>query len=592
MLKLLKYLRKQEYVCLIISVIFIVTQVWLDLKMPDYMSEITQLTESPGSELSEIITAGLKMLACALGSLFSSVIVAIAASKLASGFTAVLREKQFEKVENFSMEEINKFSAASLITRATNDVNQLQMFIVMGLQSIIKAPIMAVWAVIKISGKNTEWTLTTGAFVLVLLIIVSICMSLAIPVFRKIQIYNDRVNRITRENITGLAVVHAYNAEDYQINKFEKANETLTNAHLFTGRVMSFLIPAIQAIMNGLTLVIYWTGAYQINNAFGQKRLTLFSDMVVFSSYAVQVVIAFMMLVMIFMIWPRAQVSAKRINEVLDTEPSIKDGTEVDGLAKQKGEISFKNVSFAYPGASDDVLKNINFDIHKGETLAIIGSTGCGKSTLINLIPRFYDTSEGEVLVDGRNVKEYSQYALRNKIGYVSQKAFLFSGDIKNNIAFGDNGSESFSDQNVADSIYIAGASEFVDKLPDGMNAYVSQDGSNFSGGQKQRLSIARAVCRHPEILIFDDSFSALDYKTDRKLRSVLHRECEGVTKIIVAQRIGTIKDADKIICLDYGRIAGMGTHEELLKSCEVYRQIALSQLSKEELENAGTKKL
>ena len=582
MLKIFKNLKKEDWGYFGIGIIFIVLQVWLDLKMPDYMSEITLLVKTPGSEMADILTAGGKMLLCALGSLVSAMVVSIIAARIASNFGATMRGKLFSKVQSFSMAEIGRFSTASLITRSTNDVTQVQMLIVFGLQAIIKAPIMAVWAIAKIAGKNSTWTLTTGAAVAVLLVVVIICVSLVMPRFKKIQEYTDDVNRDTRENLSGLKVVRAYNAEKYQEEKFDVSNQILSSTHLFTGRVMAFLMPSIQLVMSGLTLAIYWLGAAMIDAAELTEKITLFSDMVVFSQYAMQVVMAFMLLVMIFIILPRASVSAKRILEVLDTEPTIIDGKETEGT--ETGTIEFKNVSFRYPDAEEDVLKNISFTAKKGETVAFIGATGCGKSTVINMIPRFYDATEGEVLVNGRNVKEYEQKALRNKIGYVSQKAILFSGTVQSNVAYGNNGKADKLDSDVVDAVYTAQASEFVEKMPDGYNGYIAQNGSNLSGGQKQRLSIARAVCRHPEIMIFDDSFSALDYKTDRKLREALHKECKDATKIIVAQRIGTIRDADRIIVLEDGEIAGMGTHDELMKNCQVYQQIAYSQLSKEEL--------
>lgn len=584
MLKLLKNLSKKDWLCVLLSLGFIVLQVWLDLTMPDYMSEMTVLVQTSGSAMKDILAAGGKMLLCALGSLVSSVVVAVFASGIASNFASVLRMKLFNKVQSFSMEEIGRFSTASLITRSTNDIMQVQMFITMGLQMLIKAPIMAVWAVLKIAGKNTEWTITTGVAVVVLLVIVGMCVMLALPKFKKLQMLTDDMNRVTRENITGLRVVRAYNAEKYQEKKFDEANSNLTNTYLFTSRTMSFMMPSIQLVMNGLMLAIYWVGAILIDKADMMDKIGLFSDMVVFSQYAVMVVMSFMMLVMIFVILPRASVSAKRINEVLDTEATINDGTLCETPAGIKGQIEFKNVNFKYPDAEDYVLKNISFSAKAGETIAFIGATGCGKSTAVNLIPRFYDVTEGEVLVDGVNVKEYKQYVLHNKIGYVSQKAVLFGGTIKSNVAYGDNGKDKFLESDIVDAVYTAQASEFVEKLDEGYDSYVAPGGSNLSGGQKQRLSISRAICRHPEILIFDDSFSALDYKTDRMLRNALKKECADATKIIVAQRIGTIRDADKIIVLDNGVMAGMGTHDELMANCEVYRQIAYSQLSKEEL--------
>jgi ATP-binding cassette subfamily B multidrug efflux pump len=584
MLKLFKNLKKEENLLAILSIVFIVLQVWLDLTMPEYMADITRLVQTDGSTMSAILSAGGKMLLCALGSLAASVFTAICAAKIATGFGATVRHKLFHKVQSFSMEEIGHFSTASLITRSTNDITQIQMVIVIGLQMLVKAPIMAVWAICKIADKQWQWTLSTGVAVLALFAVVGVCMLLVMPKFKKIQALTDDLNRVTRENLTGLSVVRAYNAEDYQEKKFEKANKVLTDTNLFTQRSMAFMMPSIQLIMSGLSLAIYWIGAVLINQTGISGKINLFSDMMVFSQYAIQVVMSFMMLVAIFMILPRATVSAKRINEVLDTETSIKDGTLSDGKAGAHGEVEFKNVSFSYPDAEECVLKNITFTAKKGETVALIGATGCGKSTVINLIPRFYDTTEGDVLVDGVDVREYDQKSLRNKIGYVSQKATLFTGTIRSNVAYGDNGQAKASVEDVRDAVDIAQASEFVNGLEEKEDAYVAQGGSNFSGGQKQRLSIARAIARKPEILIFDDSFSALDYKTDRILRKTLDEECKGTTRIIVAQRIGTIRDADKIIVLEDGQIAGMGRHEELMQNCEVYQQIALSQLSREEL--------
>lgn len=584
MIKLLKNLPKRNWLMMLFAIGFVVLQVWLDLTIPDYMADITALVQTDGSKMADIMAAGGKMLLCAFGSLAATVVVAIISSRIASDFSAVLRAKLFNKVQGFSMEEIGRFSTASLITRSTNDVTQVQMFVTMGFQVLIKAPILAIWAVCKISAKSWQWTFSTGVAVAVLLIIVGLCVSIALPKFKKLQELTDDINRVTRENITGINVVRAYNAEKYQENKFETANNNLTKTQLFTSRTMSFMMPGIQLIMSGLPLAIYWIGAYLINKADMMSKITLFSDMVTFSSYAMQIVMAFMMMVMVFIILPRASVAAKRINEVLDTEATIVDGDKDIKDSGIRGEIEFKNVNFKYPDAEDYVLSDISFSVKKGETLAIIGATGCGKSTVINLIPRFYDVTEGEVLVDGVNVKDYKQKELRNKIGYVSQKATLFGGTVKSNIAYGDNGKDGFMESDIVDSVYVAQASEFVEKMGEGYDSYIAQGGGNLSGGQKQRLSIARAVCRHPEIFIFDDSFSALDYRTDRALRSALKKECADATKIIVAQRIGTIRDADKIIVLENGTIAGMGKHDELMKNCEVYRQIAYSQLSKEEL--------
>lgn len=584
MVKLLKKLTWKDFILAAVALVFIIVQVWLSLTMPDYMSEITKLVQTKGSKMNDILIAGGKMLACALGSLLAAVCTSICASKISSNFSANLRGQVFHKVQSFSMEEIGNFSTASLITRSTNDITQVQMLIVMGLEVLLKAPIMAVWALCKISTKNWQWTASTGVAVVVLLSFVGVCVAVALPKFKKLQSLTDNLNRVTRENLTGLNVVRAYNAEGYQQKKFNDANDELTKTQLFANRTMGTMMPGIQMVMNGLMLAIYWIGAYLISNAQMFDKLTIFSDMIVFTQYAMQVVMSFMMLVMIFVLLPRASVSAKRINEVLDMPLSIKDGTKENGIDGKKGEVEFRNVSFCYPDAEKDVIEDISFTAHKGETIAFIGSTGCGKSTVINMIPRFYDATKGEVLVDGVNVKEYTQKALRNKIGYVSQKAVLFTGSIKSNVAYGDNGKKGFTDDDVKHAIETAQAKEFVDKTEGGIDAFVAQGGSNFSGGQKQRLSIARAICRHPEILIFDDSFSALDYKTDRVLRDTLRKTCADATRFIVAQRIGTIRDADKIIVLDDGKIAGMGKHNELMETCEVYRQIAYSQLSKEEL--------
>ena len=584
MLKIFKNFKGKEWLLLSISVVFIVLQVWLDLRLPDYMSDITRLVQTQGSEMSEILTTGGWMLLCALGSLIASVIVAALAAKIASNFSATLRSKLYDKVQDFSMEEINNFSTASLITRSTNDVTQVQTFIVIGLQLLIKAPILAVWAVLKITGKNWELSLTTGIAVLILLIIVGICIAIALPRFAKLQKLTDNLNRIARENLSGISVTRAYNAERYQEDKFEEANSELTSVNLVANRVMATLLPSISFIMSGLTLAIYWVGAVLIQNADITSRMGLFSDVVVFSSYAMQVVMAFMMLVIVFILIPRASVAAKRINEVLDTEIKIKNGTTSQEIVSAVGEIEFKNVSFKYPDADDYVIKDISFKVNRGETVAFIGATGSGKSTLINLIPRFYDATEGEVLVNGMNVKEYDQKHLRNKLGYVPQKVTLFEGSIESNIAFGDNGRSKISKDDVVYGIYGAQATEFVERLDGQYEAHVSQGGNNFSGGQKQRLSIARAISRNPEVLIFDDSFSALDYKTDSKLRKFLKHESVGTTTIVVAQRISSIKEADKIIVLDNGLIVGMGKHDDLMKECNVYQEIAYSQLSKEEL--------
>lgn len=582
MLRVFKNLRKKDWLYMLIAIFFIAIQVWLDLKMPDYMTEITQLVQTPGNEMNSILFAGGKMLACALGSLVSAVFVSILTARIATDFGADLRTKLYYKVLSFSKAEINKFSTPSLITRTTNDIMQVQMLIVMGMQAIIKAPLMGCWAILKIAGKNSTWMFSTVAAVVLLMCVVVFCVALMMPKFRLVQTLTDDLNRVTRENLTGLKVVRAYNAEKYQEKKFEKTNTELTNAHLFTGKVSAFMMPTVQLTMNLLSLAIYWLGAAFINSAHMTEKLSLFSDMIVFSQYAIQVVMSFMMLVMLFIILPRAAVSSRRILEVLDTAQTVKDGKISDSKSSKRGEIEFKNVSFRYPDAEARVLENISFKANQGETVAFIGSTGSGKSTLIDLIPRFYDAECGEVLVNGINVKDYTLKALRNKIGYVSQKAVMFSGTVRSNVIYGDSGHD--QTQHFVEAVYTSQAADFVEKMPDGYDSVISQGGNNLSGGQKQRLSIARAICRRPEIFIFDDSFSALDYKTDRNLRKSLETDCKGITKIIVAQRIGTIKDADKIIVLDEGKIAGCGTHSELMQNCEVYRQIAYSQLSKEEL--------
>ena len=586
MIKMFRQLKKREWLLFLCSVLFIIAQVWLDLRLPDYMSKITQLVQTQGSEMEEILAAGGKMLLCAFFSLATSFIVAAISAKVAANLSGRLRFALFNRVQSFSMEEINHFSTASLVTRSTNDVTQVQMFVVMGLQILIKAPILAGWALVKITNKGWQWTLATAVAVAVLIVIVSICVWLGMPKFKGIQRLTDNVNKIARENINGLRVIRAYNAEGYQEEKFERANTNLTYNNLFVGRVMAFLFQSINLIMSGLTLAIYWIGAFLIDGAIGMERMTVFSDMIVFSSYAMQIVMAFMMLIMIMFILPRATVSASRINEVLEMKPTIEDGSFIPKDERLMGEIEFKDVCFRYADGEDYVLDHINFKVRQGETVALIGATGCGKSTLVNLIPRFYDVTEGEILIGGVNIKDYDQQALRNELGYVSQRAILFEGTIQSNVAFGDNGKASSQEETVEEAIEIAQASEFVNKMEAGDKAHVAQGGTNLSGGQKQRLSIARAVARRPKVLIFDDSFSALDYKTDRTLRQRLKKETAGTTLFIVAQRIGTIKDADKIIVLDEGRIVGMGSHDSLMTSCEVYREIAYSQLSKEELES------
>ncbi len=577
-------LKKTDWLLAAVCLAFIALQVWLDLKTPDYMAEITTLVQTAGSTMGEILSAGGMMLVCSLGSLAASVVTAICAARIAATLGATLRGRLFSKVQSFSMEEIGRFSTASLITRSTNDVTQIQMLIVLGLQMLLRAPIMAVFAIYKIAGKQWEWTLATAVAVVVLLVVVGVCLLLATPKFRRMQKLTDDLNRVTRENLTGLRVVRAYNAEDYQETKFAQANAALTGNQLFAQRTLAFLLPSIQLVMSGLSLAIYWIGGVLIDQAGMQAKLTLFSDMMVFSQYAIQVVMAFMMLVMIFMILPRASVAAHRIGEVLHTHPTILDGTQASGDPACPGQVEFRNVSFRYPDAEEYVLKDISFTAKRGETVAIIGSTGCGKSTVINLIPRFYDATEGQVLVDGVDVREYDQRSLRNKIGYVSQKATLFTGTIASNVAYGDNGEAPPSPADVQAAVATAQAEDFVSHMEGGYEGYVAQGGANLSGGQKQRLSIARAIARKPEILLFDDAFSALDYKTDRVLRSALDQTCQNTTRIIVAQRIGTIRDADQIIVLDDGQIAGIGKHQDLMQTCGVYQQIALSQLSKEEL--------
>ncbi len=584
MIRIFKYLKPKEWMMALFSLIFVVVQVWLDLKLPDYMSEITMLVQTPGSAMGDIWLAGGKMLLCTLGSLAAAVIVGFFAARIAAAFSKRLRSLLFNKVESFSMEEINRFSTDSLITRSTNDITQIQMLITMGLMLIIKAPIMVVWAITKIAGKGFEWTLATGAAVAVLVVMIGFIMIFVIPKFKKMQALTDNMNRVTRENLTGLRVVRAYNAEDYQEKKFEEANGELTSTQLYTGRAMAIMMPIMMMIMSGLSLAIYWIGAYLINAAQMADKLTLFSNMVVFSSYAMQVVMSFLMLVMIFIMLPRASVSAKRINEVLDTKPTILDGTLTEGIPGLKGEVTFRHVGFKYPDAAEYVLEDVNFTVKQGETIAFIGSTGSGKSTLINLVPRFFDATEGEILIDGVNIREYKQEALHNKIGYVPQKAVLFKGSISSNVAYGDNGGNDFSADEIKRAIAIAQGTDFVEQMEGGYEADIAQSGTNVSGGQKQRLAIARAVCRKPEIYIFDDSFSALDYKTDRALRNMLKKETAGVTSITVAQRIGTIMDADQIIVLDEGKVVGKGKHKDLLQNCDVYRQIAMSQLSEEEL--------
>ena len=590
MLKVLKTLKWREWLYALLAVGFIVLQVWLDLTMPDYMSEITSLAVlGDAANMGEIWKNGGLMLACALGSALSSVVVGFFAARIAAAVAFRLRGKVFDRVESFSMEEINKFSTASLVTRTTNDITQVQMVIAMGLQIVIKAPILAVWAIVKILGRNWQWSVATAGAVIVMVLMMLFILAAVFPKFKKVQKMTDNLNSVTRENLTGVRVVRAYNAEEYQERKFAGANEDLTKTQLFTSRAMAILSPVMTMIMSGLTLAIYWIGAYLIGaEETVLQRSELFGQMAAFSGYAMQVVMAFMMMAMIFIILPRALVSVRRINEVLETESSIKDGTlTASPEGAPVGTVEFKNVSFRYPDASEYVLHNVSFKAEKGQTVAFIGSTGSGKSTAINLVPRFYDASEGEVLVDGVNVKDYTLAALHDKIGYVPQRAVMFSGTVESNVAYGEKSGKEFTLEDVKEAVRVAQGSEFIEQKEDTYRAHVAQGGTNFSGGQKQRLAIARAVCREPEIYIFDDSFSALDYKTDRLLRTALKEETGEATSLIVAQRIGTIRDADLIIVLDEGNVVGKGTHDELMQTCEVYREIAYSQLSKEELENS-----
>ncbi len=587
MLKIFKNFSKKDIFLILTCVFFIVIQVWLDLKMPDYMSQITRLIQTEGSQMSEILKQGFYMLLCAFLSLVSAIIVGYFASLVSANFSLNLRGKIFRKVEKFGMEEIKKFSTSSLITRTTNDVTQIEMLISLGLQMLIKAPIMAIWAVSKILNKSIQWSALTGGCVIILLMTVFILMLIVLPRFTIVQKLIDKINGVTRENLTGIRVVRAFNAEKYQENKFEEINTKLTNNQLFNQKCFAILNPVMNLVMHSLTLGIYFIGAYLIEKANIEGKITLFSDMVVFSSYGMQVIMSFLMLAMIFMMWPRAQVSAKRINEVLDEEEKIKDGEINSSDSKEIGTVEFRNVSFKYPDADEYLLKNISFKANKGETVAFIGSTGSGKSTLINLVPRFYDVTDGEVLVDGVNVKNYTQELLHNKIGYVPQKAIMFTGTVASNVGYGDNGKEKATIEEIKKAIEIAQGTEFVEKMPDKYDSHIARGGTNVSGGQKQRIAIARAIARKPEIYIFDDSFSALDYKTDYTLRKSLKKFTSDATSLIVAQRIGTVINADKIVVLDKGECVGIGTHKELLKNCEIYKEIALSQLSKEELENA-----
>ena len=625
MLRILKYLSKAEIGQMLIALVTIVGQVFFDLKLPDYMSDITTLVETPGSAMSDIWIAGGKMLLISLGSVACAIVTGYISARVGSSFTQRLRSLEFRKVESYGPAEMSKFSTASIITRSTNDITQIQMFITIGLQLIVKSPIMAVWAICKIAGEGFEWTLATGIAVVILLVAVVIMMAMVMPKFKAMQKLTDNITLVARENLTGLRVVRAYNAEDYPEAKFTKANKDLTDTQLFTNRVMAFMMPLMNTVLNGLMLAVYWIGAYLIDAAGLTDKLNVFSNMVVFSNYSVQVIMSFLLMSMVFVLWPRADVSAQRVLEVLDTDPIVKTGTktaaDVARLGGGKtGTVEFRNVSFTYPGSREATLEGIDFTAEKGQTVAFIGSTGSGKSSLINLVPRFYDVSAGQVLVDGVDVREYDLKALRDKIGYVPQQSVLFKGTVASNVSYGDdvNGASS-ADVEMADTYTPAGrkreaefiaagkraegaarpaeqmnrvkaaagvaqATEFVERMDGTYTAPIAQGGSNVSGGQKQRLSIARAVYRHPEILIFDDSFSALDFKTDREVRDALAKEAKGSTKLIVAQRIGTIMNADRIIVLDDGKVVGQGTHQELLDACDVYRQIPESQLSQSEL--------
>ena len=587
MFKLIKNFKKKDWLIIIVSIALIVMQVWFELKMPDYMSKVTVLVQTEGSKMSEILKNGGFMLLCAFGSLVGAVIVGYLIALLASGFSRNLRTKLFRKVEDMSMSEIKEFSTNSLITRTTNDITQVEMFIGFGLQLLIKAPVTAVWAITKILNKSWEWSMVTAVAVVVLLVVIGILTIIVMPKFKIVQKLTDKLNEVTRENLTGIRVVRAFNAEEYQQEKFQDVNNSLTNLQLFNQKTMSIMAPVMYLVMYMLTLVIYFIGAYLIKDALMADKIGLFGDMVVFSSYAMQIIMSFLMLAMIFMILPRAQVSASRINEVLDTSVSVIDGkvTNKDEI----GTVEFRSVSFKYPDAEEYVLKNISFKANKGDTVAFIGSTGSGKSTLVNLIVRFYDVTDGEILIDGVNIKDYKLEYLYKLIGYVPQRAVLFNGTVNSNISYGE-AMEEISDKKIVEAAKVAQADEFISKMDYGYESHIAQGGTNVSGGQKQRIAISRAIAKNPEIYIFDDSFSALDYKTDAVLRSELKKYTKDATSLIVAQRIGTIMNADKIIVLDNGESVGVGTHKELLKSCEVYKQIALSQLSKEELDNAKTK--
>ena len=587
MSKLIKNFKKKDWLIIIVSIALIVMQVWFELKMPDYMSKVTVLVQTEGSKMSEILKNGGYMLMCAFASLVGAVIVGYLIALFASGFSRNLRSKLFRKVEDMSMSEVKEFSPNSLITRTTNDITQVEMFIGFGLQLLIKAPITAVWAITKILNKSWEWSMVTAVAVVILLLVIGILTIIVMPKFKIVQKLTDKLNEVTRENLMGIRVVRAFNAEEYQQEKFQNVNNSLTNLQLFNQKAMSIMAPVMYLVMYMLTLVIYFIGAYLIKDALMADKIALFGDMVVFSSYAMQIIMSFLMLAMIFMILPRAQVSASRINEVLDTRLSVIDGNVTN--KDEVGTVEFRNVSFKYPDAEEYVLRNISFKANKGDTVAFIGSTGSGKSTLVNLIVRFYDVTDGEILIDGVNIKDYKLEYLYKLIGYVPQRAVLFNETVNSNIRYGE-AMEEISDKKIVEAARVAQADEFISKMDDGYESHIAQGGTNVSGGQKQRLAIARAIAKNPEIYIFDDSFSALDYKTDAVLRSELKNYTKDATSLIVAQRIGTIMNADKIIVLDNGESVGVGTHKELLKSCEVYKQIALSQLSKEELDNAKAK--
>ena len=587
MSKLIKNFKKKDWLIIIVSIALIVMQVWFELKMPDYMSKVTVLVQTEGSKMSEILKNGGYMLMCAFVSLVGAVIVGYLIALFASGFSRNLRSKLFRKVEDMSMSEVKEFSPNSLITRTTNDITQVEMFIGFGLQLLIKAPITAVWAITKILNKSWEWSMVTAVAVVILLLVIGILTIIVMPKFKIVQKLTDKLNEVTRENLMGIRVVRAFNAEEYQQEKFQNVNNSLTNLQLFNQKAMSIMAPVMYLVMYMLTLVIYFIGAYLIKDALMADKIALFGDMVVFSSYAMQIIMSFLMLAMIFMILPRAEVSASRINEVLDTDISVKDGNVE--TKSEVGTVEFKNVSFKYPDAEEYVLRNISFKANKGDTVAFIGSTGSGKSTLVNLIVRFYDVTDGEILIDGVNIKDYKLEYLYKLIGYVPQRAVLFNETVNSNIRYGE-AMEEISDKKIVEAARVAQADEFISKMDDGYESHIAQGGTNVSGGQKQRIAIARAIAKNPEIYIFDDSFSALDYKTDAVLRSELKKYTKDATSLIVAQRIGTIMNADKIIVLDNGESVGVGTHKELLKSCEVYKQIALSQLSKEELDNAKAK--